>query len=101
MLERQAHRFRDAIGNLRSLPDDADPPTIVKADADSDAIMRLAATSATLSIQDLTKIVEDRIVDRLAAVEGVADVQVFGDRDPLVQIIIDPDALAARGLGES
>jgi HAE1 family hydrophobic/amphiphilic exporter-1 len=34
----------------------------------------------------------------LAAVEGVADVQLFGDRDPLVQIIIDPNALAARHL---
>ncbi|MEX0851868.1 MAG: efflux RND transporter permease subunit [Bauldia sp.] len=93
-----ANDLRDAIGNLRSLPDDADAPTIVKADADSDAIVRLAATSATLSIQDLTKAVEDRIVERLAAVDGVADVQVFGDRDPLVQIILDPDALAARQL---
>ncbi len=93
-----ANDLRDAIGNLRSLPDDSDAPTIVKADLDSDAIVRLAATSATLSIQDLTKIVQDRIVSRLSAVEGVADVQVYGDRDPLVQIILDLDALAARQL---
>ena len=36
-----ANDLRDAIGALRSLPDDAEAPTIVKADADSDAIMRL------------------------------------------------------------
>ena len=89
-----ANDLRDAIGNLRDLPDDADPPTIVKADTNSDAIMRLSATSATLPIEQLTQIVNDRIVDRLAAVEGVADVQLYGDRDPLVRIIIDPDALA-------
>ena len=93
-----ANDLRDAVGNLRSLPDDADAPVIVKADIDGDAIMRLAATSATLSIQDLTRFVEDRIVPRLAAVEGVADVQVFGNRRPLVQIILNPNALAARGL---
>ena len=97
-LDVAASDLRDAVGNLRSLPDDAEAPTIVKADADSDAIMRIAATSSTLSIQDLTKMVNDRVVDRLAAVEGVADVQLFGDRDPLVQIIIDPNALAARHL---
>jgi HAE1 family hydrophobic/amphiphilic exporter-1 len=95
-----ANDLRDAIGNLRSLPTDDNfkPPTIVKADANSDAIMRLAVTSSTLSIQDLTRIVNDTIVTRLAAVDGVADVQVFGDRDPIVQIIIDPNALAAHGL---
>ncbi len=95
-----ANDLRDAIGNLRSLPTDDNfkPPTIVKADANSDAIMRLAATSSTMSIQDLTQVVNDVIVTRLAAVDGVADVQVFGDRNPLVQIIVDPNALAAHGL---
>ncbi len=95
-----ASDLRDAIGNLRSLPTDDNfkPPTIVKADANADAIMRLAATSSTMSIQDLTQVVNDVIVTRLAAVDGVADVQVFGDRSPIVQIIIDPNALAAHGL---
>jgi HAE1 family hydrophobic/amphiphilic exporter-1 len=95
-----ASDLRDAIGNLRSLPTDANfsPPTIVKADTNADAIMRLAVTSATMSIQDLTKLVQDRVIDRLAAVPGVADVQTFGDRDPLVQIFIRPNALAARNL---
>ncbi len=47
-----ANDLRDAIGNLRSLPTDDNfkPPTIVKADANADAIMRLAATSSTMSI---------------------------------------------------
>ncbi|HMN84977.1 MAG TPA: efflux RND transporter permease subunit, partial [Bauldia sp.] len=93
-----ANDLRDAIGGLRSLPDDSDPPVIVKADADSDAIMRIAATADGIPIEELTRIVNDRVVDRLAAVEGVADVQLNGDRDPLVRVIVDPDALAARGL---
>jgi len=98
-----ANDLRDAIGNLRTLPTDSNfkPPTIVKADANSSAIMRLAVTSSTMSIQDLTQLVNDVIVTRLAAVDGVADVQVYGDREPLVQIIIDPNKLAAHGLSIS
>lgn len=93
-----ANDLRDALGSLRSLPDDADRPVVIKADADSDPIMRIAATSPTMAVQDLTKLVNDRVVDRLAAVDGVADIRVYGDRDPLVKIVVDPDALAARRL---
>ncbi len=98
-IDNAANDLRDAVGRVqRRLPDDVDAPTVVKADTDSDAIMRLAVTSSTTSIEDLTQIVEDEVLERLSAVEGVADVQVFGDRAPLVRVIIDPYALAARGL---
>jgi HAE1 family hydrophobic/amphiphilic exporter-1 len=93
-----ASDVRDAVGNIHDLPTDADPPTIVKADTNSDAIIRLSATAPALPIEQLTQIVNDRVVDRLAAVAGVADVQLFGDRNPLVRIIINPDALASRKL---
>ena len=97
-LNAAANDLRDAVGALRSLPDDADAPVIVKADTNSDAIMRLSVTSPTMPIERLTALVNDQIVDRLSAVEGVADVELRGDREPLVRIIIDPDALTARGL---
>ncbi len=94
-----ANDLRDAVGNAeRQLPDGVDGITIVKADDNSDAIMRLAVTAQNMSIQDLTRLVEDSVVDRLAAVEGVADVTEFGDRQPLVRVLIDPNAMAARGL---
>jgi HAE1 family hydrophobic/amphiphilic exporter-1 len=95
-LDVAANDVRDAIGGLKTLPEDADAPVIVKADANSDPIMRIAATSPSLPIEELTQVVNDRVVDRLAAVEGVADVQLRGDRDPVMRINIDPDALAAR-----
>jgi HAE1 family hydrophobic/amphiphilic exporter-1 len=64
-----ASDVRDAVGRVSNqLPDDADPPRIVKADANSDAVMRLAVTSDTMSVEDMTLIVEDQIVDELAAV---------------------------------
>ena len=94
-----ASDLRDAVGNAeRQLPEEVDDVSIVKADDNSDAIMRLAVTARDMPIQDLTKLVEDNIVDRLAAVEGVADVNMNGAREPLVRVLIDPHALAARGL---
>ena len=80
-----ANDLRDAVGNVdRQLPDDVTDVSIVKADDNADAIMRLAVTAKGMQIQDLTKLVEDNVVDRLTAVEGVADVTVYGDREPLV-----------------
>ncbi len=98
-LDVAANDLRDAVGAVeRYLPDDVDNLAIVKADDNSDAIMRLAVMTRDLAIQDLTKLVEDVAVDRIAAVEGVADVTVYGDREPLVRVLVDPNALAARGL---
>ncbi len=91
--------MRDAIGRIANdLPDAVDVPRIVKADANASAVMRIAVTSPTRSPQDLTALVEDQVEDRLLAAPGVADVQVYGDRQQIFRVEIDPAALAARGL---
>ncbi|MBX3598009.1 MAG: efflux RND transporter permease subunit [Rhizobiaceae bacterium] len=94
-----ASDMRDAVSRVtNSLPDNADAPRIVKADANSSAVMRLAVTSDTMSVEDMTVLVEDQIVDELAAVPGVADIQVYGDREKIFRIDIDQSKLASLGL---
>ncbi len=94
-----ANDVRDALGRIRNqLPDDVEEPRIVKADADSQPIMRLAVTSTTMSMEDLTLLVDNEISDRLAAVEGVADVQIYGDQEKVFRIDVNQAALASRGL---
>ncbi|WP_099864668.1 efflux RND transporter permease subunit [Pararhizobium haloflavum] len=94
-----ASDVRDAMGRAAfQLPEDSDDPIIIKADADAQAIMRLAVTADSMNIEDLTVLVEDEVVDRLAAVEGVADVQVYGDREKIFQVDVDQSKLASRGL---
>ncbi|HTO33483.1 MAG TPA: efflux RND transporter permease subunit [Pararhizobium sp.] len=91
--------IRDALGRVTNqLPEDADEPRIVKADADSQPIMRLALTSDTLSMEDLTLLAENEITDRLAAVEGVADVQINGDQEKIFRIDVNQSKLAGRGI---
>jgi HAE1 family hydrophobic/amphiphilic exporter-1 len=98
-LDVAASDMRDAVGRVTNqLPDDADPPRIVKADANADAVLRLAVTSDTIAVEDMTILVEDQIVDALSAVPGVADVQVYGDREKIFRIDVDQARLSSRGL---
>jgi hydrophobic/amphiphilic exporter-1 (mainly G- bacteria), HAE1 family len=98
-LDTAATDMRDAIARLAgSLPDGVETPRIVKADADSDAIMRLSLTSGSRSPESLTRLAEDLVQERLLSAQGVADLQIFGDRDEVFRIDIDMRQLAARGL---
>ncbi|MDK4731252.1 efflux RND transporter permease subunit [Rhizobium sp. CNPSo 3490] len=94
-----ANDVRDAIGRItQNLPDEADAPQIVKADSDSSPIMRLAVTSTKLNMDDLTQLVENEVIDRLASVDGVADVEEYGDQEKVFRVDVDQGALASRGL---
>ncbi|TIX57005.1 MAG: efflux RND transporter permease subunit, partial [Mesorhizobium sp.] len=54
-LDVAASDVRDGVGRVvDQMPDTADAPRIVKADANSEPVMRLALTSDTMSVQDMT-----------------------------------------------
>src|SRR5690606_31878777 len=83
-LDTAASDMRDAVSQVQNrLPDDAEIPRVVKADADSQAVVRLAITSNSMSVHDMTILVEDQIVDSFSSIDGVADVQVYGGRDKI------------------
>ena len=98
-LDFAASDMRDAIARVsRDLPDDVDDPRIVKADSDAQAVMRLALTSSTMSAEEMTLVVENQVLDDFTAINGVADVQVYGDREQVFRIDVDQTKLASRGL---
>lgn len=85
-------------GVTGDLPEDVEEPQVVKADNDSSPILRLAVSSAAMDPGDLADLVEDVIAPRLQSVEGVAQVEVYGDRRRVIRVRIMQDSLAARGL---
>lgn len=98
-LDFAATDVRDAVARIQSnLPDGVELPRTVKADAGGEAVMRIAVTSPTRSAQELTLLVADLVEDRLLAVPGVADVQLFGDRDDVFRVDVNQLELASRGL---
>ena len=90
---------RDALSrSTRNLPDGVEDPTILKADSDATAVMQLAVTSDTMSVAELSELVDGIISERLGAVDGVAEVQVYGTRNTAFEIDVDPVKLASLGL---
>src|SRR5690606_2426514 len=95
-----ASEVREAVSRVRrNLPDDVEQLTITKADPNAQSIINIAAISDTLSETELTRRVERDIVPALTSVEGVADVQVFGGRERVLRVVVDPVRLASVGLG--
>src|SRR5688572_26276473 len=94
-----ANDVRDRIARvLRGLPAEADPPQIVKADANADSVVTLAFSSDSMPMLDLTDYAERNIVDRLSTVPGVANVGINGGRRYSMRVWVDRQSLAARQL---
>lgn len=94
-----ANDVRDRVSRVMGrLPDQADPPTVSKADSDSSPILIMFLRSTTMSRLELTDYADRYLVDRFATVPGVAMVNIFGDQTYAMRIWLDPAAMAARGL---
>ncbi|SDD57881.1 efflux RND transporter permease subunit [Ruegeria marina] len=94
-----ANDVRDAVGRIRDdLPDEADAPEVEKSDADADPVMRLAIVSDRMTTAEITDYVDRFIADRLATLDGVASLRIYGERAFAVRIWLDRRALAARKL---
>ncbi|MCB1826327.1 MAG: efflux RND transporter permease subunit, partial [Candidatus Competibacteraceae bacterium] len=98
-IDSAAADVREAVGSVANrLPEEADEPRVVKADSDSQPVMRVSLTSDRLSGEDLTDLAERVVVDRLTTVSGVGEVTVSGARRRAIRVWLDSEALAARGL---
>ncbi|WP_093119162.1 efflux RND transporter permease subunit [Salinihabitans flavidus] len=90
---------RDAVSRIApQMPEEAEDPQVVKADANASAVMRIAVTSSGRSPQELTRIVREQVEDRLISIDGVADLQIYGDREPIFRVDVDLLEVASRGL---
>src|SRR3954464_1092109 len=89
-LDNATSDVRDATARLvNRFPDGADAPVIVKADTNAQAIMQLSVTSATLSRDDLTTLVDNQISQALSAVPGVASLQIYGEQAKVFTVDVD------------
>ena len=80
-------------------PDMPSPPTYQKVNPAAQPIVYMALTSATLPLSQIDEYGEVMIAQRISTVSGVAQVQIYGAQKYAVRIQVDPDALAARGIG--
>jgi len=98
-LDVAANDIREAVAGIeRKLPDGVEEVTVVKADADAWPIIRLALVSDRLPQETLTRLAEDDVAAELSAIPGVAAVDLFGDQEEVLRIVVEPLRLASYGL---
>lgn len=75
------------------------PPSFRKVNPADMPIMYLRVASPTLPLWQLNEYADTLIGQRLSMIDGVAQVVIYGQKKYAVRVMLDPDALASRGLG--
>jgi multidrug efflux pump len=98
-IESAANDVRDAVSRVTAqLPDEADPPQIAKAEADSQPIVFVQMSSTTMTPLQMADYADRYLVERFATIDGVAQVNLFGAQLYSMRVWLNPDAMAARGI---
>jgi HAE1 family hydrophobic/amphiphilic exporter-1 len=84
----------------KDLPDDLpSPPYFRKVNPADSPILYLAISSDVMRLSDVDEYAENMMAQRISMVAGVAQVTVYGSKKYAVRIQLDPEAMAARGIG--
>ena len=83
----------------RKLPTEMpSPPSFQKINPADQAVVVISVRDPTLPLSALQTLADTTIIPRIATLEGVSQVNVFGSRKFAVRIQFDPQALSSRGL---
>jgi HAE1 family hydrophobic/amphiphilic exporter-1 len=80
-------------------PNMPNPPTYRKVNPADAPILYLAMSSPTLPLYRVADYAETLMAQRISMINGVAQVSVFGSQQYAVRVQVDPNKLAARGIG--
>jgi HAE1 family hydrophobic/amphiphilic exporter-1 len=90
---------REKLAQVRHvLPKEVERPIVAQYEQEDIPVLVLGVTSHTRTTEEIRKIVDDDIKERLSRVEGIANVEVFGGRERKVIIEVIPEMLRAHSL---
>ena len=75
------------------------PPTLYKSNPADSSLVQLTVSSTTLPLSVVDEYAETTVARALATIDGVANIEFYGQAHPAVRIQVDPYALAVRGIG--
>lgn len=97
--DRAANDVKDAVAKVRDeLPDVISEPIVQRLDVTGFPILTYAVSDPTLSIEALSKFVDDVIGRELSTVNGVGSTTRIGGASREIKVDLDPDRLLAQGL---
>ncbi len=98
-LEVAANEIRDRVSRVRRrLPDDVDEPTINKSDSDSDPILMLSLVSDVHDAMEVSEYARNQVKERLQTIDGVSEIMIWGEKQPVVRLWLDPIKMQAMGV---
>ena len=98
-MQKMTDQVRTRVDQTRvSLPRDIDPPTVQRADIDSEAILTYAVSAPKMADVALSWFIDDTVSRALQAEDGVAQVQRVGGVNREINVIVDPEKLSGYGL---
>ena len=98
-MQKATDDVRTAIDRERvNLPPGIDPPLVERLDIDTAPILTYAISAPNLSDTGLSWFVDDTVARTLQAQDGVAQVSRVGGADREINVILDPDKMAAFGV---
>jgi multidrug efflux pump len=94
-LEAAANDVRDRVSQaVRNLPADADPPIVVKSNADSNPILSMTMQSDQRSMLELSEIANNNFKERLQTIPGVSEIRIWGEKKYSMKLQLDPVKMA-------
>ena len=75
------------------------PPSFRKVNPADFPVYYLALTSDVLPLSEVNEYAETFLAQRISTISGVAQVLIYGQQKYAVRVQVDPDKLAARGVG--
>ncbi len=98
-LDAAAADVRDRVSRARGrIPDEAEEPVISKSNSDGDPVVFLNLSSKQHNLLELSEIADNFFAERLQTIDGVASVDIWGDKRYAMRLWMNPTALAAYGL---
>jgi HAE1 family hydrophobic/amphiphilic exporter-1 len=101
-LQKKTDEVQTRIDQIRpNLPREIDEPLVQRVEFDSIPITTFAVSAPAMSDVDLSWFIDDIVSRALQAEKGVAQINRVGGVNREINVIIDPDRLAAHGLTAS
>jgi len=98
-IQKATDDVRSKIDQIRNnLPKEIDPPIVQHLDFDDQPIITYAVTAPAMSETDLSWFIDNTIARTLQAEDGVSKVDRLGGADREINVLVDPNRLAAQGL---
>ncbi len=101
-LQKATDDVRSKVDQTRNiLPREIDPPVVQRSDFDAQPLVTYAVSAPAMSEADLSWFIDDSLSRTLQAQPGVGKIYRVGGVDREINVLIDPDRLAANGLTAS